>query len=78
MRRTRIRYDAPVYSPTPWPRTMAKVLAYCTGAIAMYICFIFLVVNWVSQCGSRIYTDAYTWQMGECFSMATIVTEWLW
>ena len=77
MRRTRYRYNAPVYT-TPWPRTMAKVFAICVGAISFYILMMFMAVNWLSQCGSRIYSDAYTWQMGECISMATIITEWLW
>jgi len=57
---------------------MAKVFAICVGAISFYVLMMFMAVNWLSQCGSRIYSDANTWQMGECFSMATIITEWLW
>lgn len=86
MRRTRY-YTTPRFAelerkrvqPRPhWASTMAKVFAIAVGCICTYALFMFLAVNWLSQCGSRIYTDAYTWQMGECFSMATIVTEWLW
>ena len=77
MRRTRYRSNAPVYT-TPWPRTMAKVFSIAVGFICFYVLMMFMAVNWLSQCGSRIYSDAYTWQMGECFSMATIITEWLW
>ena len=78
MRRTRLRYNSAAYRRPPFYRTLATIFAYITGALCAYAFLIFLAVNWLSHCGSRVWTSATTWQMGECISMSTIITEWLW
>lgn len=78
MRRTRLRYNADAYRRPPFYRTLANIFLFVTGAFCAYAFLMFLVVNWLSHCGSRVWTSATTWHMGECFSMATIISEWLW
>lgn len=78
MRRTRVRYTADAYRRPPFYRTLATVFAYFTGAFCAYAFLMFLAVNWLSRCGDRVWTSATTWHMGECISMATIISEWLW
>ena len=71
MRRTRVRYTADAYRRPPFYRTLATVFAYLTGALCAYAFLMFLAVNW-------LWTSATTWHTGECISMATIISEWLW
>ena len=78
MRRTRLRYNADAYRRPPFHRTLATIFACIGAAFCAYAFLMFLVVNWLSHCGSRVWTSATTWHMGECISMATIISEWLW
>ena len=78
MRRTRVHYTADAFKRPPFYRTVATIFAYIMGMFCAYALMMIMFINWVSHCGERVWTSATSYHMGECISMSTIITEWLW